>query len=240
MPNTLPLHAAGLRRAGIPRTSFAPLALPEPLGRRALNIVIALTGILLTLPLMALIAIAIKCTSPGPVLYLQTRVGLDRRRAVRHPSVGSADDQGGRPFRMFKFRTMKAAPAATEGPQVWARPDDDRITSIGRWLRKFRLDELPQLVNVLLGDMNVVGPRPEQPAIFATLRREIHAYVVRQRTRPGITGLAQINLHYDQGLEDVRRKVALDLAYLRKQSVWEDLRIMLLTVPVMIGRRGGW
>ena len=239
MPTTFSLDVAGFRRASALRASLAPFTHPESLGRRLLNIGIALLGILLTLPLMVLIAVAIKCTSPGPVLYVQTRVGLDRRRGVRHPSVGLAEDQGGRPFRMFKFRTMKPAPASTS-PQVWARPDDDRITSIGRWLRKFRLDELPQLFNVLVGDMNVVGPRPEQPAIFARLRREIHAYVVRQRTRPGITGLAQINLHYDQQLEDVRRKVALDLAYLRRQSVWEDLRIMLLTLPVMIGRRGGW
>jgi lipopolysaccharide/colanic/teichoic acid biosynthesis glycosyltransferase len=222
------------------RTGPATFALPEPPARRILNILIALVGIIVTLPVMALIAAAIKASSPGPVLYFQTRIGLDRRRTVRHPSIGSADDQGGRPFRMFKFRTMKPVPVASEGQQVWARPDDDRITPIGRWLRKFRLDELPQLFNVLVGDMNVVGPRPEQPAIFARLRREIHAYIVRQRTRPGITGLAQINLHYDRELEDVRRKVALDLAYLRQQSVWEDLRIMLLTFPVMLGRRGGW
>jgi lipopolysaccharide/colanic/teichoic acid biosynthesis glycosyltransferase len=239
MPTILSFDAAALRRID-PSRAATPSSPPEPLARRILNILIAAVGIVLTLPLMACIALAIKCTSPGPVLYLQTRVGLDRRRGVRHPAVGSAEDQGGQPFRMYKFRTMKVAPTTASTAQVWARPDDDRITAIGRWLRKLRLDELPQLFNVLLGDMNVVGPRPEQPAIFAKLRREIHAYVVRQRTRPGITGLAQINLHYDQQLEDVRRKVALDLAYLRRQSVWEDLRIMLLTFPVMIGRRGGW
>ena len=239
MPTTFPLDVAALRRITVPRTA-AHSSHPEPLARRILNIAIAAIGILLALPLMVGIAIAIKCTSPGPVLYLQTRVGLDRRRRVRHPAVGAAEDQGGRPFRMYKFRTMRVVPATNAVAQVWARPDDDRITTLGRWLRKLRLDELPQLFNVLTGDMNVVGPRPEQPAIFARLRLEIHAYIVRQRTRPGITGLAQINLHYDQQLEDVRRKVALDLAYLRRQSVWEDLRIMLLTFPVMIGRRGGW
>jgi lipopolysaccharide/colanic/teichoic acid biosynthesis glycosyltransferase len=99
---------------------------------------------------------------------------------------------------------------------------------------------LPQLFNVLVGDMNVVGPRPEQPAIFARLRRQIHAYTARQRTRPGITGLAQISQCYDRDIEDVRRKVEFDLRYLRRQSVLEDLRIMLLTFPVMLGRRGGW
>src|SRR5689334_966873 len=111
MPNTYSLDVAGFRRAGMARAALAPFLLPEPLARRILNITIAVLGIALTLPLMALIALAIKCTSPGPVLYFQTRVGLDRRRGVRHPSVGLAEDQGGRPFRMFKFRTMKAAPA---------------------------------------------------------------------------------------------------------------------------------
>src|SRR3989449_3970546 len=106
---------------------------------------------------------------------------------------------------MYKFRTMR--PAGTGDPQTWAAPDDQRVTPLGRVLRKLRLDELPQLFNVLLGDMNVVGPRPEQPAIFAALRPQVHAYAQRQRTRPGITGLAQVTLSYDRDIADVRRKV---------------------------------
>lgn len=238
MPTTLPFATPGYRRE---RAATAPshwLAVPEPHARRALNVVIALLGILITAPVMFLIALAIRWTSPGPIFFVQTRVGLDRRHRTRASGSSKGSDQGGCPFAMFKFRTMRAQP--TEAEQVWARPDDDRVTPLGRLLRKTRLDELPQLFNVLRGDMNVVGPRPEQPAIFARLREQIPAYTVRQRTRPGITGLAQVQLAYDSSIEDVKRKVALDLAYLRRQSVIEDLRIMLSTFPVMLGRRGGW
>jgi lipopolysaccharide/colanic/teichoic acid biosynthesis glycosyltransferase len=130
--------------------------------------------------------------------------------------------------------------ASEAGPstQVWATADDPRITRFGRFIRLYRLDELPQLVNVLLGDMDIVGPRPEQPAIFAQLRDQITGYTDRQRVRPGITGWAQINLHYDTSLEDVRRKLALDLEYISRRSIREDLRIMLRTLPVMAGKFG--
>jgi lipopolysaccharide/colanic/teichoic acid biosynthesis glycosyltransferase len=124
--------------------------------------------------------------------------------------------------------------------QTWARPDDHRITPVGRWLRKFRLDELPQLLNVLRGEMNVVGPRPEQPNIVLNLRGRIGRYQQRQRVLPGITGLAQISLCYDRTLGDVRRKVALDLQYISRQSTLEDLRIMLKTLPCMLSGKKGW
>jgi lipopolysaccharide/colanic/teichoic acid biosynthesis glycosyltransferase len=114
------------------------------------------------------------------------------------------------------------------------------VTAIGRVLRKYRLDELPQLWNVLRGDMNIVGPRPEQPSIFLNLRGVIDGYENRQRVRPGITGWAQVNHSYDQCLEDVRRKVSLDLEYIARQSFTEDLKIMALTVPVMVFRKGAW
>jgi lipopolysaccharide/colanic/teichoic acid biosynthesis glycosyltransferase len=107
-------------------------------------------------------------------------------------------------------------------------------------LRKLRLDELPQLWNVIVGDMNVVGPRPEQPTIFIELREQIEGYQRRQRVRPGITGWAQVNLTYDRSVDDVRKKLAYDLEYVRNQSPLEDLRIMLRTPAVMLGRRGGW
>ncbi len=137
---------------------------------------------------------------------------------------------------MYKFRTMR--PAAGNGKQVWAQADEARITPIGRVLRKLRLDELPQLFNVLKGDMNIVGPRPEQPTIFVYLREQIEGYQRRQRVRPGITGWAQINQGYDTSVDDVRRKVRYDLEYIRRQSTLEDLKIMWRTVPVMVLRRG--
>src|SRR6266566_2180183 len=137
----------------------------EPANRRLLNVVVASLGLVLALPLGLLIAALIKLTSRGPVLFAQTRIGLDRRALSRAGGNTRRElDLGGRPFTMYKFRTMQVA-SAQRDPQVWAQPDDARVTPIGRVLRKLRLDELPQLFNVLRGNMNIVGPRPEQPAI---------------------------------------------------------------------------
>ncbi|MBI4421519.1 MAG: sugar transferase [Gemmatimonadetes bacterium] len=208
--------------------------------RRALNVAVAVIGIAVTLPLMLLIAAAIKLTSRGPVLFRQTRVGLDRRR----PGALSGNtrrhvEYGGTPFTIYKFRTMYEDRTRT-GEQVWALPDDKRVTPVGRVLRRFRLDELPQLLNVLRGEMNVVGPRPEQPNLALSLRELVDGYQLRQAVLPGITGLAQTRLSYDRTLEDVRRKVRLDLEYIERQSALEDLKIMLRTLPVMLRARNGW
>jgi lipopolysaccharide/colanic/teichoic acid biosynthesis glycosyltransferase len=147
-------------------------------------------------------------------------------------------DYGGRLFQIYKFRTMHASEKADL--QVWADPKDKRVTSIGRILRQYRLDELPQLLNVLKGDMNVVGPRPEQPKIFLSLQQQISGYGHRQRVLPGITGWAQINQHYDQSVEDVKRKVAFDLEYIEQQGPLHDLRILARTIPVVLLKRGAW
>lgn len=203
---------------------------------RVLNVTVAAIGIVLTLPLMLLIGVLIKLTSRGPVLYNQTRVGVDRRGSIGGTNnARRSHDFGGRPFTIYKFRTMRQDSGSA---QVWARPGDDRVTRLGAVLRKYRLDELPQLFNVLLGDMNVVGPRPEQPALFARLREQIDHYPSRQWVRPGITGWAQINLAYDRTVEDVRRKLDYDLEYIGRRSLVEDLKIMARTLPVMLGRRG--
>ena len=132
---------------------------------------------------------------------------------------------------IYKFRTMFVTPDAT---QVRAARDDPRVTRVGRFLRAVRLDELPQLFNVLKGDMNIVGPRPEQPEIFAELKEQLPSYAKRQRVLPGITGLAQVCADYDRSLEDVRRKVKLDLEYINRRSALHDLSIMARTIPVMI------
>lgn len=206
--------------------------------RRVLNVVVALVGLILCAPLMLVIAILIKLTSPGPVIFTQPRVGLDRRRDQPDISNGRRRfDHGGRLFPIYKFRTMKAA---TDARQVWASPDDPRVTPIGRILRKYRLDELPQLFNVLKGDMNIVGPRPEQPAIFVMLREEIEHYPRRQQVLPGITGWAQINQHYDSSIEDVKNKLRFDLEYIGDRSWRKDLGIMIRTVPVIVFRKGAW
>ncbi|MEX0842911.1 MAG: sugar transferase [Gemmatimonadota bacterium] len=210
---------------------------------RTLNVVVALLGIVLALPVMVLIALAVKLTSRGPILYTQDRVGLDqrsdmdRRRNGRKGADGRrARDMGGRIFTIYKFRTMFVE--RTDGKQVWATENDQRISPVGKVLRRYRLDELPQFLNVLKGDMNIVGPRPEQPAIFQELRVEVEGYRDRQRVLPGITGWAQVNHHYDQCVNDVKTKVTLDLEYIRRRSAVEDLRIMLRTVPVMIRKKG--
>lgn len=189
---------------------------------------------------MLIVALLVRLTSRGPVIYTQTRVGLDRRGGG--PDAQNrrrVEDVGGKPFKIYKFRTMTVQAENGSGA-VWAQADDPRVTWIGRYLRQYRLDELPQLVNVLKGEMNVVGPRPERPTIFRQLREHIDEYPLRQRAKPGITGLAQINHHYDRSIEDVRTKVTYDLEYIRKQGVLEDLKIMLQTIPVMLFRRGGW
>jgi lipopolysaccharide/colanic/teichoic acid biosynthesis glycosyltransferase len=208
--------------------------------RRGVNLTIALMALIVLLPVMLLIALLVRVTSRGPVLYTQIRVGFDRRQNARGPQNHRRErDLGGRPFTIYKFRTMRVDAEHGSGA-VWAQQRDPRVTSIGRLLRQYRLDELPQLLNVLRGEMNIVGPRPERPTIFAELREHIAEYPLRQRAKPGITGLAQINHHYDRSLEDVRTKVHYDLEYIRRQSVAEDFRIMLKTVPVILRRRGGW
>lgn len=204
---------------------------------RGLNVAVASLGLVLALPLLLAIALVVRCTSPGGVLYSQHRVGLDRRvhSAGRAGLCRRHGDLGGHLFTIYKFRTMVLHQAATE---EWTQAGDPRVTAVGRVLRRYRLDELPQLVNVLLGDMNVVGPRPEQPAIFARLKDEISNYTARQRILPGITGWAQINQRYDACIEDVRSKLTLDLEYLRCRSAARDLQIMFRTLPVMLGARG--
>jgi lipopolysaccharide/colanic/teichoic acid biosynthesis glycosyltransferase len=199
---------------------------------RGLNVAVALLALVVTSPLMAIIALLIRITSPGPVFYRQPRVGRNRRAF----GPRSTDrDLGGQPFMIWKFRTMRAD---TGGAQVWASRGDPRITTLGRLLRGFRLDELPQFINVLTGDMNIVGPRPEQPKIATELRTQVDGYEERLAVPPGITGLAQVTLGYDTDLDGVRKKVALDLLYVHARSPWLDLMIMLQTPMVMLLRRG--
>ena len=204
---------------------------------RALNVVVAAVALILLAPLFLLVALAVKLTSHGPVFYSQVRVGVDRRYRQKSTHDRRGYDHGGKPFLMIKFRTMQVN-AEVNGRAVWAVKNDPRVTRVGNFMRRTRLDELPQLWNVIRGDMNVVGPRPERPTIFADLRRTIPEYSMRQRVKPGITGWAQINQAYDACMDDVRRKVQFDLEYMKRQSLFHDLRIMSMTLPVMVFRRG--
>jgi lipopolysaccharide/colanic/teichoic acid biosynthesis glycosyltransferase len=237
---------AGPSRAALRQGDVVPAERSETVNR-ALNVVIAGLALLILAPVCVLVALVVKLTSPGPVFYTQTRVGLDRRWR-RAPASGEGDgpledderrleDLGGQPFTILKFRSMRVD-AEAGGQAVWATKHDPRITPVGRVLRKTRLDEVPQLINVLRGEMNIVGPRPERPSIVVRLREHVGEYPVRHRVKPGITGWAQINHSYDASIEDVRTKVRYDLEYLRRQGMWFDLKIMLLTVPVMVFKRG--
>jgi sugar transferase (PEP-CTERM system associated) len=181
---------------------------------------IAATGILLSGPLMILAAVAIKLSSPGPVLFRQTRVGFE-----------------GKPFTVYKFRSMRTDAEAETGA-VWAAENDPRVTGVGRWLRRFRLDELPQLFNVLKGEMAIVGPRPERPEFVRTLTEQIPFYSQRHSVRPGITGWAQINYKYGNNIEDSARKLEYDLYYIKNVSAWLDFYIMFDTIRAVLSGRG--
>ena len=219
-----------------PRTLRGRSALNQSMCR-ALNVLAALIALLVLLPLMLVVAVVVKLSSRGPVLFTQPRVGLDRRGLrSRREDARRTQDYGGRIFTIYKFRSM--AQTDSDSPQVWAREGDVRITQVGKILRQYHLDELPQLWNVLTGDMNLVGPRPEQPDIFVRLRNEVRHFSGRQQVLPGITGLAQVLHHYDRSLDDVRRKVDLDLEYIRNRSPLLDLEIMVRTLPAVVMKRG--
>jgi lipopolysaccharide/colanic/teichoic acid biosynthesis glycosyltransferase len=166
---------------------------------------------------MAVVAVAVRLTSRGPVLFRQERLGKDRR-----------------PFTMFKFRTMRADAERGTGP-VLATENDPRVTWLGRSLRAARLDELPQLWNVLRGDMSFVGPRPERPEFVRAFERDIHGYAERFKIRPGLTGYAQVNGEYHTS---AATKLKYDLAYIYNRSLWLDFRILSETVKVIMTRKG--
>lgn len=181
---------------------------------------IAFALLILFSPLILLLMVAVKLTSRGPAIYKQSRLGLN-----------------GQPFNILKLRTMTVDAEQKTGA-VWATPDDPRVTWLGYYLRKFHLDELPQLVNVVRGDMALVGPRPERQVFVDQLKEEIPGYLQRLKVRPGVTGLAQINLPPDMEVECVQKKVALDLEYIETASTSLDLRILACTCLRLFGISG--
>ena len=190
--------------------------------RRAVSLAAAVIGLVLAAPVMVVIALAIKLDSRGPVLFIDERAGLN-----------------GRPFRLYKFRTMHPlAPGQTVPAAVWDRDDTTRITRVGGMIRRLRLDELPQFWNVLKGEMDLVGPRPEILANVRTMAEEIPYYTLRQSIRPGITGWAQTRFGYSVNLEQVTEKIRYDLFYIKHMSFWLDLRILVDTVKIVLFGRG--
>ncbi len=187
--------------------------------KRLVDILAAAIGLLLSLPLSLLAAVVIKCTSPGLVLYRQERLGRDSK-----------------PFTLMKFRTMRQNAESETGP-VWSADDDPRITAVGKWLRKFRIDEIPQLWNVLRGEMSLVGPRPERPVFIKKLSEKIPFYAERLLVPPGITGWAQVMHPYTASIEESRRKLQFDLYYIKHMSFLLDIYIMARTVKtILFGR----
>jgi sugar transferase (PEP-CTERM system associated) len=188
--------------------------------KRLIDIFVAFVGLLLALPILAVLAIAVKLSSAGPVLYRQARVG-----------------QHGRIFHVYKLRSMRVDAEAGTGA-VWARRNDDRVTSIGRWMRRTRLDEIPQLWNVLLGNMSFVGPRPERPEFVRLLTERIPFYVQRHVVKPGLTGWAQVRYTYGASVEDAVEKLQYDLYYIKNLSIPFDVFIIFETVKTVIRGAG--
>jgi len=184
------------------------------------SMAVAAVSTIVALPVMAVTALAVKLSSRGPVLYRQTRVG-----------------RNGTPFVLYKFRSMSADAEANTGA-VWATKDDPRVTPLGRWLRKLRLDELPQLFNVLRGEMSIVGPRPERPEFVAVLTEQIPYYRQRHCVKPGISGWAQINYKYGETVEDSIIKLEYDLYYIKHLSPALDAYILFHTLKTMLRFRG--
>ncbi|MEW6049644.1 MAG: sugar transferase [Candidatus Zixiibacteriota bacterium] len=216
--------------------------------KRALDIVGAATGIILCFPIWLVIPVLIKLDSPGPVFYTQARVGVNRRRRDRRAwqkagvdnrrdADRRSEDYMGKPFQVIKFRTMVQDAESKSGP-VWARKNDPRITRLGLLMRRTRLDEVPQFINILMGDMSLVGPRPERPHFVRDLSTRVTNYTERLDVRPGLTGLAQVENGYDLSVDSVQQKVRFDLEYIRTWSIWSDVKILARTVVVVVTGKG--
>jgi sugar transferase (PEP-CTERM system associated) len=189
--------------------------------KRSLDICFGIVGLLLSLPIMIVVGAVVKLESKGPMLYRQERVGWK-----------------GRAFEVLKFRSMRVDAETTNGAQ-WATVNDPRMTRAGKYLRQFRLDELPQFINVICGEMSFVGPRPERPVFVAQLREEIPYYDERHSVRPGLTGWAQVQYSYGASVEDAYRKLEYDLFYLKNMSVFFDCAIIFQTVRTVLMRKYG-
>ncbi len=188
--------------------------------KRVVDIAGSLVGLVIAAPVMAWAAIAVKLDSNGPILYKQQRMG-----------------RFGQPFNIYKFRSM-AVTAEAAGPQWASGRADPRMTRVGRILRRYHVDELPQLFNVLRGEMSLVGPRPERPCFVEDLTRQISRYDERLLIKPGLTGLAQVHYRYDTSIADVRRKLRFDRLYIKRMCVALDVRICVWTMSVIIAGRG--
>ncbi len=216
--------------------------------KRVFDIAVSSIALVLVAPVLVLAALAIKLDSPGPVFFVQERIGLNRRRVDRRSRARAIGLEGrsgsdrrkslhpGRPFRIYKFRTM-VRDAERSGPAL-ACARDPRITRVGRFMRKTRIDELPQFLNVIRGDMSIIGPRPERSFFINKARVEVPHFTMRLLVKPGITGLAQVENGYTSSIDEMRHKLFYDLKYIADFSVWQEIRILFKTVYVVITGKG--
>jgi exopolysaccharide biosynthesis polyprenyl glycosylphosphotransferase len=207
---------------GFPLIDIMPQLMPEweKKIKRLMDVVISILLIILTSPIVIITAIAIKRESKGPIFYKQERSGLD-----------------GKVFKIIKFRSMRADAEKLSGP-VWSTKDDPRITKVGKFIRKVRIDEIPQMINVLKGEMSLVGPRPERPFFVEQLSKEIPFYKRRLKVRPGVTGWAQVKHKYDETVEDVKEELRYDLFYIENMSLSNDFKILFRTIFVVLFGQG--
>ncbi|MEW5766849.1 MAG: sugar transferase [bacterium] len=211
----LPMETSNYRRASFVLDRDLCLTI-----KRGIDIIVSSLMVILLSPLLLAMATIIKLDSKGSALFRQQRVGKD-----------------GRIFTMYKFRTMRVDAELASGP-VWAKKNDPRVTRIGSYLRKTRADELPQLINVLKGEMTLVGPRPERPVFVNEFKHTIPGYKARLSVKPGLTGLAQVRYRYDSSICDVKRKLRYDLLYVKRMCLMLDLRILFQTVEVVLTGKG--
>jgi sugar transferase (PEP-CTERM system associated) len=210
-----------LRPSWLILSPFRPDTRFKTMARESLYRLLAFVGLIVSAPIAIVAAVCIKLNSKGPCLYRQERVG-----------------KNGRSFELIKFRSMKVDAEEVDSP-IWAAPDDDRATAVGRVIRKIRIDEIPQFWNILKGEMSFIGPRPERPQFVSQLAQEIRFYEYRHLVAPGLTGWAQINYPYGASVEDARRKLEFDLYYIKNQSLTLDVIILLETVKTILFGRGG-
>lgn len=246
-PETVRLRAVG--KAGYLRVAGEAVDGPHDTWKRGLDLALGTTAFVCFAPLVAMVAVVIKLTSKGPVFVTQERIGLNRRVTDRRSASNGVPQterrrngdrriayRHGKPFKMYKFRSMRENAEGAE--PVWAVESDPRITPVGRVLRRTRIDEIPQFLNVLRGDMSIVGPRPEREFFYVQLKKEIPDFPRRLRAKPGITGLAQVNNGYTNTVEGTRIKLRHDLEYIENLRPSADAKILFKTVSVVVTGKG--
>ena len=235
------IQAAAIRHARLDRAMTVWAA------KRAFDVAVSSVALVALSPIMLLAMLAIVIDSRGPVFFAQERIGINRRRGdrrVRSAAIGLDARRGdrrrnlhpGRPFRIYKFRTM-VRDAERFGPAL-ACERDPRVTRVGRFMRKTRVDELPQFINVIRGDMSIIGPRPERSFFINQVRGEVPEFTMRLLVKPGITGLAQVENGYTSSIDEMKHKLFYDLKYINEFSIWQEIRILCKTVYVVVTGKG--